>query len=239
MKTLIKKIFLFLGSIATFLAFPALTYAATLSLSPATSTINRGCSTPVQILLDTQGTNTDGTDAILFYDPTRFNVSTSSISNGTIYPDYPGNVVDSQAGKISISGLASVATPFTGQGTLATINLQVLDNAPTGATSVTFDFDASDKAKTTDSNVVERNTIADVLNQVTNGQYTIGTGKCGTTGSGLGQGAPGDSSGSATPVPTFKPPSQLPAGGILEPTVILAISGTVLVLLGIVGLALL
>ncbi|MDO8638038.1 MAG: hypothetical protein Q7R43_00555, partial [Candidatus Daviesbacteria bacterium] len=54
------------------LATPAFATGATLSLSPSTGIFNRGCSFSVDVLLDTGGVQTDGTDAILFYDPTRF-----------------------------------------------------------------------------------------------------------------------------------------------------------------------
>lgn len=188
--------------IAAALFIPVSTFAATLSLSPSAGTFNRGCSYAVKINLDTQSAITDGTDAILFYEASKFNVTTSSITNGTIYPDYPGNVVDSQAGKIAISGLASVSQGYSGSGTLATINFKVNDNAPAGVTTIRFDFDPNNKGKTTDSNVVERGTVVDVLNSVTDGSYTIGTGSsCVSTGgeeSGTGTGTGTGTSGTGT-----------------------------------------
>jgi len=218
---------------------PATVTAATLSLSPASGTFNRNCNFPLNVVLDTQGAQTDGTDAILFYDSSRFSINTSSItSNTAVYPDFPGNNVDEAAGKITISGLASVATPFTGKGTLATLNFTVKDAAPTGATQITFDFDPNNKAKTTDSNVVERTTIADVLNSVVNGSYIIGTGACGTTVSPTPrpyQGAPAVS----TPSATYVPVKVLPNGGTPELTFTLAIVGGILTILGILGLAIL
>lgn len=223
------------------------TFAATLSLSPATGTLNRGCIIPTTIQLDTQGADTDGTDAIIFYDTSRFNVTVGSIQNGTIYPDYPGNVVDSQAGKISISGIASVSSPYKGTGTLATINFEVLSQAATGATSIKFDFDPNDKAKTTDSNVVERGTIADLLNTVVDGNYTIGTGgNCAVVAGGVpgasGKpiGGPGTLGGLATPsatpiLNTLNPGGNSP--GLTDSTVILAVVGGVLTIIGLIGLA--
>src|SRR3990167_1935016 len=102
------------------LATSALASGATLSLSPASGTFNQGCSFSMDVLLDTGGIPTDGTDAILFYDPTRFNVT--KIRSGTIYSDYPGNTIDAQNGKISMHGLASISSAFTGQGVLASID---------------------------------------------------------------------------------------------------------------------
>lgn len=215
---------------------PVSVYAATLSLSPSSGTFNKNCKISLKVDLDTGASQTDGADAIIKYDASRF--TATSITPGTVYPDYPGSNIDAAAGKITISGLASFSQPFTGQGTLATINLTVAENAPTGLTSIKFDFDPNDKAKTTDSNVVERNTIADVLNSVVDGNYTIGTGaSCAgnviTTGTGgTGTGTIATSSG----VPIQK---TLPEGGTETLTYTVAILGSVLTILGILGLALL
>jgi hypothetical protein len=224
-------------TIITVIFSPASALAATLSVSPAKATLNKGCSFTLAIQLDTQGVQTDGTDAILLYDPTRF--TASNILNGTIYSDYPGSNID-VTGKITVSGLASVASPFTGSGTLASVNFTVVETAPVGATAVSFDFDPNNKAKTTDSNVVERGTVADVLSSVVNGSYTIGTGSCASGGTGAGgQGAPG---ATATPSATFQPGgtgTTLPPAGTEQLTFTIAIVGSVLTILGILGLALL
>lgn len=241
---------------------PASALAATLSLSPSSGNMSRGCETSLDVVLDTQGTQTDGTDAILIYDPSRFSISTASITpNTSVYPDFPGNNVDEASGKITISGLASVATPFSGKGTLATLRFRVKTEAPTGVTQINFDFDPNNKAKTIDSNVVERTTIVDVLNSVINGSYTIVTSPCNplpsvtptpapgtpgyvvtpTSGRQGGQGAVYVStpSGTYTPPTTYIPVKTLPEGGTKELTFTLAIFGSVLTILGILGLALL
>lgn len=228
-----------------FLALPKGVFAATLSLSPSTGTFNKGCPFSLEIVVDAQGAQTDGTDAILMYDSTKF--SGESITNGTIYPDFPGNNIDDASGKITISGLASVNTPFSGKGTLATINFTVKETATTGVTQITFEFDPNDKANTTDSNVVERGTIADLLNSVVNGNYTIGSGACGAVGTvdptptpytGLPKtgGIGGTPSATTT---TYVPMKTLPEGGTVEFTSMVAIMGVILTVLGVLGLALL
>lgn len=207
---------------------------ATLSLSPSTGTFNRGCAQSVNINLNTGGAQTDGTDAILIYDPTR--LTASSIVNGSIYDDYPGNNIDAASGKITISALASISAPFTGQGVLATVNFTVKSDAPTGITQVNFDFDPNDKIKTTDSTVVQRGTVTDILNSVVNGSYTIGTGVC-SSGTLAPQGAVATPSGAvASPSAT---PSTLPPAGSETLTLTLVIVGSILTVLGILGLALL
>lgn len=178
-----KKVFIIcLSIISLFLFLPGdiLAAGSTLSLSPATGTFNTNCNFSLQVMVDTGGYETDGTDAILIYDPTRF--TANKINNGSIYQDYPGNNIDAQNGKITISGLSSVGSAYKGAGVLATIDFTVLSAAPAGASQIKFDFDPTNKAKTTDSNVVERGTMAETLNQVIDGNYVVGSGSCGDRG---------------------------------------------------------
>lgn len=235
---MIKRIFLPFALSFWLLALPGTALAATLSLSPSSGTFNKGCPVKLDIIVDTQGSQTDGTDAIIMYDTTRFSAQT--ITQGNIYPDFPGNNINETSGKVTISGLASVSTPFVGKGTLATINLTVKSEAPVGATKIQFDFDPNNKAKTTDSNIVERTTVADVLNGVTDGNYTIGTGACGSTV------VPRPVGGTEPATPTAQPKTidQLvdktgQGTGTPQLTFTLAIFGSVLTVLGILGLALL
>lgn len=215
-----------------FLAVPVYAQQATLSLSPTTGTFNKSCTFSLDILLDTGGAQTDGTDAILTYDVSR--LTATSITPGTIYPDYPGNSIREDLGKVTISGLASVTSAFTGKGTLAKVNFAVKETAPTGVTQVKFDFDANNKTNTTDSNVVQRgtSTVADILSSVVNGSYTVGTGVCGGTG--------------ATQISTPSgqvlddlPLKTLPPAGSESLTYTIAIVGGILTFLGILGLVLL
>lgn len=248
------------------LATPAFASAATLSLSPVTGTFNRGCSFALNIELDTEGKQTDGTDALLKYDPTRF--TATSISNGTIYPEYPGNSIDTQAGKINISGLADVTQAFSSKGVLATINFSVVQSAPTGTTPITFDFDTNDRKKTIDSNVIERGTIIDLLSSVTNGSYIVGTGSCSSQTQNPATGITSTPGGTTGTTGTTTTTTRTGRGGttgvtgkggltdstdsgktlddivgdktgLTTPTFVLTIVGTTLTILGILGLALL
>lgn len=222
----------------TFLLLPSSVYAAgaTLSLSPTSGTHNKGCAFQVNILLDTGGTQTDGTDAIVFYDPTR--ITATKITNGSIYPDYPGNNIDAQQGRITVSGLSSISSAFTGSGTLATIDFSVTANAPAGTTQVKFDFEPSDKSKTTDSNVVERTTVADVLNQVNDATFTIGSGAgCGVAAQGNTQ-LTGVDQGAVTQTKTpVTQQKELPQSADFQTTWAVAAAGGILLMLGLVGLA--
>ena len=224
---------------------PAL--ASTLSLSPSSGTFNRSCNFNIDIVLDTQGVGTDGTDAYLFFDSSKLTMNSIDTAN-KIYPDYPGSGVDSQnPNRILVSGLAAVGKPFSGPGKLATISFTVKDSASTGVAQMTFDFDPNDKNNTKDSNVVETGTSHETLTAVTNGNYTIGTGNCsGSTpaptqapGGSINPGGFVGSPGGATPSATFIPLKTLPEGGTFEMTAMIAILGSVLTVLGILGLALL
>lgn len=150
--------------------------AAKLSLVPSSTTINKGCNYTADVMLDTGGISTDGTDATILFDPQK--IKPISIINGSIYPDYPGNSIDPVKGRIEISGLSSPDKGFAGRGLLGRINFTVLKKSQKGATQMTFDFDPSNKNKTDDSNVVERKTIKDILDSVQNTTFQIDNGKC-------------------------------------------------------------
>lgn len=227
------------------LAFPATTFASTLSLSPSSGTVNKGCDLNVAINLDTQGVQTDGTDAILLFDKNVFTGKT--INSGTIYPDYPGNAIDNTNGKITVSGLASVSQAYTGSGTLATVVFTVNPAAVTSSSAITFDFDPADLSKTTDSNIVQRSTILDTLSSVTNGSYTIGTGACTSTGT-TSTVAPGGTttiltgsgtSQGSTVAPTGTQKTVLDNTALEGPALVFSILGGFLVVVGVIGLALL
>lgn len=224
-------------------------YASTLSLSPATGTFNKACSFNLDILLDTQGVGTDGTDAYLNFDASRFTMNTIDAAN-KVYPEYPGSGIDPQnANRILISGLAAQGKPFSGSGKLVTINFTVKDSAQVGATQITFDFDINNKNSTIDSNVVKTGDSTETLTSVNNGNYIIGAGTCGASSAspapapgGVG-GPPSTSTPSATMIPFKAPPppvtGKLPDGGTSEMTAAIAIVGTILTVLGVLGLTLL
>lgn len=248
---------MFLLTALLFLLLPQAVSAATLSLSPSTATFNRGCNYSVDVNLNTTSQDTDGADAILNFDKTKLNVT--SISPGSIYPEYPVATPDNNNGTISISGYSSAETPFNGSGRFATINFLVTTNATLSQTPVTFDFDTNNKAKTTDSNVVQSVTVADILDNVTNGTYTIGNGSCGSSSGGdvvtdldgdgdidaddvaISNGGGGGSRGGGTSSATGSSSLDDLVGGppgTLETTLLIGIIGGILVIIGIAGLAL-
>jgi hypothetical protein len=212
----------------------ALASGATLSLSPSVGTFNKGCSFSVDIKVNTEGALTDGTDAVLLYDTTRFKAV--NIKNGTIYADYSGTNIDSQRGRILISGLSSVNSPFSGSGNLATINFLVLDTAPVGLGQIKFDFDPQNPTKTTDSNVVQRGLGSDILSQVVDGNYSLGSGSCNNS---LPTASPSSFIGGDLATSPTTIPDQLPKAGDFQDTLVLTAIGGFLVIIGLLGLLLL
>lgn len=261
-----KYLALFITLCLLLFSFPAGVLAQTTSLEidPASGTFNRGCSFTLNLQLKTGGAATEGVDAIIIYDSTR--LTADSLKKGTLFPDYPISNIDSSTGKIAVSAMASIGSPFTGSGVFASINFTVPSTAPTGTTQVNLDFDPNNKSKTTDSNVsgVQGGLVVDMLDSVLNGVFTIGTGSCSAqpaasavpgqpgqvvippSGPGYvtpnygGQGVGYVSTPSAyNPPTTYVPIKTLPEGGTKELTFTLAIIGSVLTILGILGLALL
>lgn len=228
--------------ISFILPVSAFAQSATLALSPASGTFNQGCNFSLNITLNTNGAQTDGTDAIVLYDTSRF--SATSISQGTLYPDYPGNSIDDNAGKVIVSGLASVDKAYSGAGTLATVNFLVKQTAQAGVAQITFNFTPG---STTDSIVAERSTTSNILGSVTNGSYTVGTGSCSsqtsTTGSTAGGALlTGSGQGSSTGSAQLKSLDDFTGGkstGSEQLTYTIAILGSILTIFGILGLAIL
>lgn len=243
------KILLVVLSFAIYvLSFTSTALASTLSLSPATGTFNKNCSFNLDVNLDTQGVGTDGTDAYLNFDSSKFTMNTIDVAN-KVYPEYPGSGIDPQnPNRILISGLAAQGKPFSGSGKLTTINFTVKEAAQVGATQMTFDFDINNKNSTTDSNVVATSTSQETLSSVNNGSYVVGSGTCGAGASPTPRPAVGGPSGTSTPSATMAPlklppppliPEKLPEGGTFEMTATVAIVGTILTILGVLGLTLL
>lgn len=144
---------------------------ASLALSPTTQTTAPGCELNFDILLNTADYETDGTDAILKFDPSVLTIT--AIQKGEIYPMYPGNTVDNNSGKAVISGLATPSNPFKGSGKLATITVKVKPEISTSEAVINFDFDPNNPYKTNDSNIIEKSTIAELLREVTNATINI------------------------------------------------------------------
>lgn len=247
------KLLLILLSIFVIFFIPSsvLAAGASLTLVPNTNTYNRSCGFSIGIDMNTGGNPTDGTDVKLKFDPSV--IKATSIDQGSVYSTYPDKSYDNTNGTISISGLASVESPFNGSGRFATVNFQVEPSAVTGLTQVKFDFV---RGSSTDSNVVQSNLVIDILESVTDGTYTIGIGSCAGTGGttptptplAVVDDHPNAFTGGTTGGTTTKGGISTGSGqtldnivggspGISSTTLAVSIIGSVLVIAGILGLA--
>lgn len=198
--------------------------SATFSLSPSSGTYNAGTNFNINVIVNTGGARSSGSDMKIKYDPTKLKLV--DITNGSIYPQYLGKSIDNTAGTANLSGITTPGTTtdfFTGTGTFATLIFQGLS---AGAAAVTFDYTPR---STIDSNIVDGDSKSDALTSVTNGSYTIvgnATGGSTTTG------------GQANTAPTQAPDaggagSQLPSAGATLPTIISIVSGISFLFLGV------
>ncbi len=147
-------------------------YAATLTLSPSSGTHADGEIFSVDILLDTQGQAVDAVDIdALNYDTTLLSVvdedsgtSGVQISPGTLFGSTNFNVVNTSSGAIQFSQATGSGTKFTGAGTLATVQFQVIGD---GNASLSFTTGG-----TNNTNVAQDGN--NVLTQALGGTYTVG-----------------------------------------------------------------
>lgn len=142
-----------------------------LSLKPNIQAVGQGCTLSVDIEADTGGRNSDGTDVILKYDPTKLTIN--SYTKGNIYPEYIQGA-NNVSGAFALSGISSVTKSFNGKGIFATVNFKFNPNFGVGSnTEVMFDFNPANSGNTTDSNIVETTTGQELLGSVVNGSYAV------------------------------------------------------------------
>lgn len=145
-----RRIFILLFFLTAFLLTNSTVFAATLSLSPSSGSYNVGKLFNVNIMLNTNGANTDGVDIYyLNYPKNLLQVQGTQITAGSLYPITVVNSVDSVNGRINFSQVVSGGTHYsnTSAQTLATVNFKVL---ATGTASLFFNYSSS---STTDCNV--------------------------------------------------------------------------------------
>lgn len=131
-----------------------------LTLEAPKSEYKIGETIPVSIKIDTGGQTADGVDVNLKFDPEILEAKSSSITTGTIFPDFPVSKVD-QDGTIRITGITSLqGEGFSGSGVFATINFKAKAK---GLTLVKVEFT---KGSTTDSNIVGTQVADDMLSEV-------------------------------------------------------------------------
>ena len=205
---MIKKIILLALFLSILLAKPAsAAAAASLSFSPASGDVTLNNEFNVNVMLNTGGGDSDGTDAIIRYDGNKLQVISATL--GSLYAQkvIEGSAATGTAGKITLSAVTVSGQIYNGSGTFATIRFKPI---ATGTANVYFDFTSGSK---NDSNVAYQGN--DILGSVSNATYNIGQ-------AGIG--------GTSSPVPSSTP--SVPVSGSVTPTIFMFGAGLLLVILG-------
>ena len=173
----------FMFFVLSFTLFSAETHAARMFLSPTNQEFTNECNSTVNILLDTEGIDTNAADAVINYNPNEVDIIDQDnsqpgiqIKNGNTYAVYAGNIADPAQGKIFLTAF-NVFGAYNSGGTPGTYGSIILQGKPgVTSTDLTFDFTPGE---TKDSNVADL-LSDDILTSVGNGNYTFTVGFCGS-----------------------------------------------------------
>lgn len=150
---------------------------ASMIMSPAEVSANVGCTFEIKIYLDSGGHTIDGADAVIKFDPNY--LSPVKLSQGTITSDEAVFKIFTKGDYFYFSNV--MPTTFNSKGTMGIVTMKAVKATGETPTELSFKYSSADPQNTTDSNVVERSTIKDVLGTATGAKVKIGTGDCGTT----------------------------------------------------------
>lgn len=148
----------------------------TLSFSPSKETVTSGCNFSLDVNLDTGGKEVDGVDVLAQFDPQKISyiaITSAQIFNGSGV-DIFGESYDNNLGSFSFSALSHFGKPLKGSGKIAGLKFLVKSGAA-GAADIKF---YTDTASVTTSNIIEYNTITNILKTVINANLTIISGFC-------------------------------------------------------------
>lgn len=135
-----------------------------ISLASDVTSLKVGSKTTVSVNVSSVK-SADGVDLIITYDPKLLSVETTGgqpVIAGTIFSDYPQNVLDPALGRITVSGISSQTGGVLANGLFGSI---VFVGIAPGQAKILVEYVPS---STTDSNVIESKTGKDVLEGVNN-----------------------------------------------------------------------
>jgi len=196
--------------------------SASFSLSPSSGTITSQ-NFDVNVMINTGGSGTDGSDIQIKYDPNfldvvdqNSSVSGVQIKTGSLYPTYLGNSVDETNGIIRLSGISQVGgIPYNGSGVFATITFK--GHAQTSATAVQFNYQPG---RTDDNtNIMQTGTNQEILGSVSDGSYAVSVTGCtpNCTGKACGDNGCGGSCGTCQSGSTCQGSTCVISGGTTNP----------------------
>lgn len=141
--------------------------AGEISLTASKTKFSVGEKIPISVIVDSGGHSIAGVDLIVKFDPQALQASKTDINTGSILDDYPLASVDEKEGLVTISGISQNKDGKILSGQFALINFQA---KKTGKTSIVVDFQ---RDTTTHTNLVEANTLENILEKVDNLELTI------------------------------------------------------------------
>lgn len=123
-----------------------------------------------EIWLDTQGETISGFDVILEFDPSAWQIVSPTVETADTqaFSTYPVNSIDSEAGKVRLSGLTDLNAGFTGDIVVGSFLLQ--PQKP-GSLEITLVYAGPRQGK--DSNLAEQGTGKDMLGGVESGTVEV------------------------------------------------------------------
>ncbi len=110
-------------------------HKASLLLSADTPETTVGKTVTLTITLDTDDAKTDGTTAIVLYDPKLLQFQ--SVENGTLYSSYIKPVIDTKSGRVTITAITDLKSYYNGKGVFAKL---LFTTKGKGQAQIGFDF---------------------------------------------------------------------------------------------------
>lgn len=192
-----------------FFPVPAFAADAVLELSPSSGEIKEGETLDIDITVNTDGAEISAVDVVLTFEPTELEISVDdSQTLFSVLAPTTEDIVDNDAGEVRFSNYVSeTEETFSGAGTVLTIKATAKDSS--GTATINF---LAEEGNAQDSNVVDSETVADILSSVTDGSYTLASSTNSISGSPTPTATPTPTptAVSATPTPTATAVSELP-----------------------------
>jgi len=157
--------------------------AASLSFSPSSATVPNQCDSRIDIVVNTSGSSSNAADVFITYNPALLDivdalpgVTGTQVEAGTAYEALFYNDVNTVTGEIKLTA-GSANSALNGTGTIATIIFKNKAGVPNASFTYTF----AGSGVTTDSNIADYTTSADILSSVTNGSVSFSGSYCAPT----------------------------------------------------------
>jgi hypothetical protein len=158
----------------------ALTQDGRFYFTPQSRNLLSGCESTINIQISTGSNYSNAANVIINYNPNEISIldsdpytSGTQILPGSAYSNYADNVVDSENGKIRLTGF-SVGSNLSGTKTFGIIKFKSLP----GVLQTSLKLQFTNVGDTLDSNIAETKSGNDILGSVGSSTYTFSEGNC-------------------------------------------------------------